>query len=230
MMSLFGLHRRLRGAIVGHLAAFEMTSSIPNRLYGDGFRRLGYDAGRHRVLRRACRGGRRARADRRHVTWPAASPRSDPDLLADIMFGAAACLTVDGMWAGTSSTRGQRGESSLREPAECRGMTPPAGQHQAYPNGPLLCAASSNSSTADGRPIPGSAHGGALPLRDVGDQAVLRRHPQGDRIPHTTTERVELVETPGACRRLPLHGGAVLVLVGQGAERLPDEAGGRCSP
>lgn len=31
LMSLFGLHRRLRGAIVGHLAAFEMTSSAPNR-------------------------------------------------------------------------------------------------------------------------------------------------------------------------------------------------------
>ena len=43
VMSLFGLHRRLRGAIAGHLAAFEMTSSLPNRLYGDGFRRLGHD-------------------------------------------------------------------------------------------------------------------------------------------------------------------------------------------
>ena len=30
-----GLHRRLRGAIVGHLALFEMTSSIPNRRYGE---------------------------------------------------------------------------------------------------------------------------------------------------------------------------------------------------
>jgi hypothetical protein len=40
-MSLFGLHRRLRGAIVGHLALFEMTSSIPNRRYADGLRRLG---------------------------------------------------------------------------------------------------------------------------------------------------------------------------------------------
>src|SRR5947209_4189877 len=43
LMSLFGLHRRLRGAIVGHLALFEMTSSIPNRRYGSGLRRLGYD-------------------------------------------------------------------------------------------------------------------------------------------------------------------------------------------
>jgi hypothetical protein len=41
-MSLFGLHRRLRGAIVGHLALFEMASSIPNRRYGDGVRRLGF--------------------------------------------------------------------------------------------------------------------------------------------------------------------------------------------
>jgi hypothetical protein len=40
-MSLFGLHRRWRGAIVGHLALFEMTSSIPNRRYADGLRRLG---------------------------------------------------------------------------------------------------------------------------------------------------------------------------------------------
>ncbi|HEU4462424.1 MAG TPA: iron-containing redox enzyme family protein, partial [Solirubrobacterales bacterium] len=38
----FGLHRRRRGALVGHLAGFEMTSSIPNRRYGNALRRLGY--------------------------------------------------------------------------------------------------------------------------------------------------------------------------------------------
>ena len=43
LMSLFGLHRRLRGAIVGHLALFEMTSSMPNRRYARGLRRLGFD-------------------------------------------------------------------------------------------------------------------------------------------------------------------------------------------
>ena len=42
LMSLCGLHRRRLGAIVGHLALFEMTSSIPNRRYGDGMRRLGF--------------------------------------------------------------------------------------------------------------------------------------------------------------------------------------------
>ena len=41
LMSFFGLHRRLRGSAVGHLAAFELGSARPNRLYGDGLRRLG---------------------------------------------------------------------------------------------------------------------------------------------------------------------------------------------
>ena len=41
-MTLFALRRRLRAALVGHLVALECTSSIPNRRYGDGLRRLGY--------------------------------------------------------------------------------------------------------------------------------------------------------------------------------------------
>ena len=53
LMSLFGLHRRWRGAIVGHLALFEMESSLPNRRYADGLRRLGYGECRDGVLRRA---------------------------------------------------------------------------------------------------------------------------------------------------------------------------------
>ena len=42
LMSLLGLHRSRRGAIVGHLALFEMTSSLPNRRYGNALRRLGF--------------------------------------------------------------------------------------------------------------------------------------------------------------------------------------------
>ena len=97
-MSLFGLHRRLRGAIVGHLAAFEMTSSIPSRLYADGFRRHGFeasttdyyeehveaDAVHEQIAGRDLAGGLVA---------------ADPTLLDDVLFGAAACLAVDG-WAG----------------------------------------------------------------------------------------------------------------------------------
>src|SRR5439155_7052144 len=42
LMSLLGLHRRWRGAIVGHLALFETTSSLPNRRYANALRRLGF--------------------------------------------------------------------------------------------------------------------------------------------------------------------------------------------
>jgi ribosomal protein L30/L7E len=40
-MSLLGLHRRLRGAALGHLAAFEVTSSVPSRRMAAGLERLG---------------------------------------------------------------------------------------------------------------------------------------------------------------------------------------------
>jgi hypothetical protein len=43
-MALMGLHRRLRGAAMGHLAAFEATSSMPSRRMAAGLDRLGLDA------------------------------------------------------------------------------------------------------------------------------------------------------------------------------------------
>ncbi len=113
-MSMFGINRRLVGAVVGHLAAFEMTSSLPNRMYGDGFRRLGFgpeathyfdehveaDAVHEQIAGRDLAGGL---AEER------------PDLLPDIMFGAAACLAVDG-WAGDDMLEAwESGRSSLRE-------------------------------------------------------------------------------------------------------------------
>src|SRR4029078_7293592 len=50
LMSAFGTRRARRGAIVGHLAMFEMTSSRPNRAYGNGLRRLGTDPGTRRLF------------------------------------------------------------------------------------------------------------------------------------------------------------------------------------
>ncbi|GAB3605345.1 iron-containing redox enzyme family protein [Conyzicola nivalis] len=96
-MSLFGLNRRLRGAIVGHLAAFEMTSSIPNLMYGNGFRRLGYDSGVTAYF------DEHVAADAVHEQIAAndlagALAEDEPALMEDILFGAGACLLVDG-WA-----------------------------------------------------------------------------------------------------------------------------------
>ncbi|MDN3309419.1 iron-containing redox enzyme family protein [Microbacterium oryzae] len=117
MMSMFGLNRRLVGAIVGHLAAFEMTSSIPSRMYADGLRRLGFgddvtdyfdehveaDAVHEQIAGRDLAG---------------ALAEDRPDLLPDVMFGAAACLTVDG-WVGRHILDAwTHGQSSLRKGAD----------------------------------------------------------------------------------------------------------------
>ncbi|PZS35154.1 MAG: hypothetical protein DLM61_02390, partial [Pseudonocardiales bacterium] len=42
LMSLFGAHARWRGALVGHFAVTEMTSSEANRCYGRAVRRAGF--------------------------------------------------------------------------------------------------------------------------------------------------------------------------------------------
>jgi len=98
MMSMFGLQRRLRGAIAGHLAAFEMTSSIPNKFYGDGFRRNGYDSDATWYF------DEHVEADAVHEQIAGRDlagglAEAQPELLPDILFGAAACLAIDG-WAG----------------------------------------------------------------------------------------------------------------------------------
>lgn len=112
-MSMFGLNRRLLGAVVGHLAAFEMTSSIPNRMYGEGMRRLGFGEDVTDYF------DEHVEADAVHEQIAgfdmAGSLAEDrPELLADIMFGAAACLAVDG-WAGSHiHDAWTAGRSSLR--------------------------------------------------------------------------------------------------------------------
>jgi hypothetical protein len=113
MMSLFGLNRRLRGAIAGHLAIYEMTSSRPNQLYGQGFRRLGFgaevtayfdehveaDAVHEQIAGRDLAGG---------------LVEAQPDLLADVLFGATAVLAIDGRLSALVTDAWDNGRSSLR--------------------------------------------------------------------------------------------------------------------
>ncbi|WP_427871147.1 iron-containing redox enzyme family protein [Leucobacter luti] len=113
MMSMFGLNRRLLGAIVGHLAAFEMTSSIPNRLTAEGFRRLGFGAEVTDYF------DEHVEADAVHEQIAARDlagslAEDHPELLPDIMFGAAACLAIDGAVATHMLDAWSAGESSLR--------------------------------------------------------------------------------------------------------------------
>jgi hypothetical protein len=111
-MSMFGLHRRLLGAIVGHLAAFEMTSSLPNRWYGNGLRRLGYDADATLFF------DEHVEADAVHEQiaghdLAGGLARSEPARTADILFGAAAGLMLDDLGAAHLRSCWERGESSL---------------------------------------------------------------------------------------------------------------------
>jgi hypothetical protein len=115
MMSMFGLNRRLLGAIAGHLAAFEMTSSVPNRFYGNGFRRLGFGPDATWYF------DEHVEADAVHEQIAgrdlAGSLAEDqPELLVDIMFGASACLTVDEWLASQIRRAWAAGDSSLRRP------------------------------------------------------------------------------------------------------------------
>ncbi len=116
VMSLLGLHRRLRGAVVGHLAAFEMTSSLPNRLYGNGLRRLGHDDEATTWYF-----DEHVAADAVHEQIAARDlagnlAEEEPALVDDVLWGAAVCLAVEG-WAGARTiARWEAGESSLRLP------------------------------------------------------------------------------------------------------------------
>jgi len=113
LMSLFGLHRRLRGAIVGHLALFEMESSVPNRRYANGLRRLGYGE------RATAFFDEHVLADAIHEAVAAVDlagglARQQPDLARDILWGAATLVELDGRVARHTLAAWELGVSSLR--------------------------------------------------------------------------------------------------------------------
>jgi hypothetical protein len=113
LMSLFGLHRRLRGAIIGHLAAFEMTSSLPNRRYGNGLRRLGGNADATRFY------DEHVEADAVHEQIAAydlcgSFAAGHPDQVGNVLFGAACALDLDRRFAEHVMNRWGVGQSSLR--------------------------------------------------------------------------------------------------------------------
>ncbi len=106
-VTTFGLHRRLRGAVAGHLAVFEMTSSLPNRRYGNGLRRLGFDSDATWFF------DEHVEADAVHEQiagrdLAGALVEDEPELLIDVFFGAASALALDAQagrrlldsWAG----------------------------------------------------------------------------------------------------------------------------------
>jgi heme oxygenase-like protein len=113
LMSATGLRRSRRGAIVGHLAMFEMTSSIPNRRYGNGLRRLGFDAEATDFY------DEHVEADAVHENIAAYDlagglARQEPELATEIVFGARALLLLEARFARRLLDSWRDGESSLR--------------------------------------------------------------------------------------------------------------------
>jgi hypothetical protein len=116
LMSLFGLHRRRRGLIVGHLALFEMTSSIPNRRYATALRRLGVRAARATAFF-----DEHVTADAIHENVAAVDlagglARLEPALVGDILLGARALVELEARWAAHLLDAWAAGRSSLRAP------------------------------------------------------------------------------------------------------------------
>jgi pyrroloquinoline quinone (PQQ) biosynthesis protein C len=116
LMSLCGLHRRLRGAIVGHLALFEMTSSLPNRRYARGLRRLGFDMPEATEFF-----DEHVEADAVHENLAAVDLagglcRQDPSLGGQILWGARALAAVEGRWARHLLAAWEQDLCSLRHP------------------------------------------------------------------------------------------------------------------
>jgi hypothetical protein len=113
LMSYFGLHRQWIGALIGHLAALEMTSTGPNQRYARGARRLGADAVARRYFEE------HVEADAVHEQIAAydlcggfAAQR--PDATGDVLFGATCCLALDDEFARYVLDAWAAGRSSLR--------------------------------------------------------------------------------------------------------------------
>jgi hypothetical protein len=93
-MSLFGLNRRLRGASVGHLAAFEATSSGPCRRMSRGLERLGLAPEMRAYY------DEHVEADAVHEQLAVrlicqTLIEAEPETEADVWFGAFSCLDLE---------------------------------------------------------------------------------------------------------------------------------------
>lgn len=98
VMSVFALHNRWTAALIGHLAALEMTSTLPNRQYATGAVRLGASEEQARYFTE------HIEADAVHEQIAAhdlcgSYVEEHPDALGDVLFGARCALTVDNLFA-----------------------------------------------------------------------------------------------------------------------------------
>jgi hypothetical protein len=113
LVSMFGLHRRLLGALVGHLALFEMTSVGPMSRYSRALARLGFGAEARRFF------DVHVAADARHGEIAVEELvgrllEDQPDLAGEIAFGGRALTLLESRFTDLVLGAWGRGRSSLR--------------------------------------------------------------------------------------------------------------------
>ena len=112
VISLFGLHRRRRGALIGHLAAFEATSVTPMARYQGALRRLDVGPAAQEFYEV------HVAADAHHEVvafqhMAGGLARAEPELTTDIVFGARAMMLVEEHFARHLLESWNGGTSSL---------------------------------------------------------------------------------------------------------------------
>lgn len=113
LISMLGLHRRLRGALVGHLALFEMTSVGPMSRYSRALERLGVSGEARRFY------DVHVEADVRHERialdeMVTGLLEQEPELAPDVVDGARWLTEVEARFTRHVLDCWQRGHSSLR--------------------------------------------------------------------------------------------------------------------
>ena len=111
-MSLCGLHRRLRAALVGQFATVELTSSPGSDRLVRAMRRLGCPEGAIAFY------DEHVEADAVHEQIAAhdmcgSFAKAEPALAGQILYGARCALTLDARWAGVVMDAWADGRSSL---------------------------------------------------------------------------------------------------------------------
>ena len=115
LISMFGLHRRLRGALVGHLASFEMNSVGPMARYSAWLESLGVQASGRRFY------DVHVEADEEHQ-YIAVNDlvggllEAEPDQAGTVLFGARAVELVERIFADHVVSAWKNNRTSLWTP------------------------------------------------------------------------------------------------------------------
>ncbi|MGW2341280.1 iron-containing redox enzyme family protein [Streptomyces sp. NPDC001661] len=126
VMSLFGLHRSLRGALVGHFATVEITSSPGSRRLANALRRLGAGPAAQRFYDEHVEADAVHEQVVRHEVVDGLLA-VEPFLDGDVAFGVSATGFLEDRLGEHLLARWREGRSALRRPLPDPDDTPPQG-------------------------------------------------------------------------------------------------------